>query len=210
MTESKPTIVEEVEFVPAITEEYISIEPEVEEEIVEVVAQEDITSAFVCTITEIKDLSTKLYLTVEYGYNNDTTTVVVSQNTSICNTDMSMLVRTSELEVGTEITVYSLGNRVVGGMDAKVIALGSSLYKFGYVKNTSGVSGDSLYKISLYNSSDIIQVVDSTKIVNAIFGTSTNVMNITEGSYILYTYDPNFKVSDYGNVYDCIRVLVLN
>ena len=165
------------------------------------------------TVEEYSDIGTRILITLAVSKENTTERAKIMARVSTDfldgNTKVAML--PSELQIGDKVVIYVDGDYTKGSVNAQVILLGDNRdYSYGVLRNIVAYN-DGRYIWNLDNIEDSLYVnPDVCKIIDAYTGQDLVSMNIlTPKATLLYKYEPEFDITENGNIYHCNEIIVL-
>lgn len=178
----------------------------------ESIDQSNIVSSSRAKIIDVKDLSTKFLINVQVGLGDyiSETTIEADINTVFFDLDSKNIISPNNLKEGDDIILYSSGNTSLGSLKAHFVGVGEDTsYTYDVLKSVKGAKIEG-YTCELENSIDILNISNNTSIINGyLSGSEIPSMSVVKkGSRLLYRYNPEFKITADGNIYDCIEVIV--
>lgn len=199
-------IVDSVKNTPEIT---VEDEPLIED--IEEVPQDTTVSIFKAYINHIRDLSVRIEYDIKVGVGDSAvdSVVVANGNTVFYNLDTQKIVVPNNIVEGSNVVLYATGNYNAGNLIANVICLGEDTsYRYGELNNIENQENYYLWNIN--NTSDRLYVNSDCKVIDGYTGSEILNKGIIEpNSKILYKYEPEYDITDKGNIYHCNEVIIL-
>ncbi len=195
--------------------EDIPIDDFIEEEVVveeKEVKQEETVNLLKAFITDKRNLSYKyIYeILIGSGESQSKSLVTADKNTVFLDLNTKTTINPSNIGIGETIILYATGKYTASNLMASVICKGSDTsYRYAIIDKWNGESLKDCEFI-LTNSKDKLIVNSDTNIINGLSGGS--VVGLAEISYntkILYKYNPNFEITNEGNIYTCSEIILL-
>lgn len=199
-------IVDSVKNTPEIT---VEDEPLIED--IEEVPQDTTVSIFKAYINHIRDLSVRIEYDIKVGVGDSAvdSVVVANGNTVFYNLETQKIVVPNNIVEGSNVVLYATGNYNAGNLIANAICLGEDAsYRYGELNNIENQENYYLWNIN--NTSDRLYVNSDCKVIDGYTGSEILNKGIIEpNSKILYKYEPEYDITDKGNIYHCNEVIIL-
>lgn len=177
------------------------------------VKQSDVISSFRATVSEIIDNSSVITYKVIIGKGEYQTEsyVKATMKTKFIDLDRKITAYPSSISEGSDIVIFSSGNYAFGELTAYAIGIGSNVsYSYAQIKEVSKITNDDSYIFDLYLTDDRLKVTSDTKLYNGVIGGAVySASEIYVDSIVLYNYNPDFEITDKGNLYACNEFIVI-
>lgn len=204
--EEMPIVENEDNNIPAIEEVIIDdIEdiPEVEQDVV--------LGQMSGVVISVGDLSTRYEyrVIVGSGTNETESSLIADINTVYYDFSSDMVTTADKVTIGSKIVFYATGSYNKENMTASLICIGDDTgYSYSVVTNREAYRDG--YLLSLENTVDKIYLTTDCIMMNGLTkGEIYNTELILPGDKLLYKYDPNFEITDSGNIYTVTELVQL-
>lgn len=177
-----------------------------------IVPQSNVVSLYKAKVKQIIDYSTTIEYVLGVGIDNSNEIhIVANSNTSFIDLKSKSIVTPKTVSEGSDIVVYVNGNVIANDLTAIAILIGDDTsYSYAKIVSIEDYNNEG-YLWEIENTTDRLYVgKENCNVIDAYTGAEIlNMGLVKENNKVLYISNPDFEISENGNIYYCNEVIVI-